>query len=143
MYVLAIRSILIWGFAPLHTTNEALLQKLAYPLAFFELECVKVIIPKMGFEAMRMFYLPLKLLAFYIYILSTTFTSIARLTTICAVLVLEEQKGVASDVEMDLKFTSLNRNLKENMYIEQPLGFVILGSKSKVYKLCRMLYWLK
>ena len=44
---------------------------------------------------------------------------------------------------MDIKSSFLNGDLKEEVYVEQPLGFVILGSEGKVYKLKKALYGLK
>ena len=43
---------------------------------------------------------------------------------------------------MDVKSAFLNGDLKE-VYVEQPLGFVILGLEGKVYKLKKVLYGLK
>ena len=44
---------------------------------------------------------------------------------------------------MDVKSVFLNGDLKEEVYVEQPLGFVILGSKGKVCKLKKILHGLK
>ena len=44
---------------------------------------------------------------------------------------------------MDVKSIFLNGDLKEEVYVEQPLGFLPLGSKGKVSKLKKALYGLK
>ena len=45
--------------------------------------------------------------------------------------------------QMDVKFDFLNENLEEEVYVEQPPGFVILDSESKVCQLRKALYGLK
>ena len=71
-----------------------------------------------------------------------TFAPIPRLTTICSVLVLAAQESWPM-FQMDVKSTFLNGDLKEEIYVVQPLGFVILGSEGKVCKLKKALYGLK
>ena len=71
-----------------------------------------------------------------------TFAPIARLTTIRSVLALAAQESWPV-FQMDVKSTFLNGDLKEEVYVEQPLGFVILGSEGKVCKLKKALYKLK
>ena len=44
---------------------------------------------------------------------------------------------------MDVKTTFLNRDIDEEIYIEQPEGFVVLGQERKVCKLVKSLYGLK
>jgi hypothetical protein len=44
---------------------------------------------------------------------------------------------------MDVKTTFLNRELDEEIYMEQPTGFVANGQKGMVYKLLKSLYGLK
>ena len=44
---------------------------------------------------------------------------------------------------MDVKSTFLNGDLKEEVYVEQSPGFVILGSEGKICKLKKALYELK
>jgi hypothetical protein len=45
--------------------------------------------------------------------------------------------------QMDIKKAFLNGDLNEEVYMEQPEGFVINGLENKVYKLAKSLYDLK
>jgi len=45
--------------------------------------------------------------------------------------------------QLDVKSTFLNGFLEEEIYVEQPLGYIKAGNKSKVYKLKKALYGLK
>ena len=45
--------------------------------------------------------------------------------------------------QMDVKTTFLNGDLDEEVYMEQPKGFVLLGNEKKVCKLVKSLYGLK
>jgi hypothetical protein len=45
--------------------------------------------------------------------------------------------------QMDVKTTFLNGEVEQEVYIEQPEGFVIHGKESHVYKLKKSLYGLK
>ena len=44
---------------------------------------------------------------------------------------------------MDVKTAFLNGELEEEIYIEQPEGFIILGQENKVCQLVKSLYGLK
>ncbi|CAM8934540.1 unnamed protein product [Rhodiola kirilowii] len=44
---------------------------------------------------------------------------------------------------MDVKTTFLNGDLKEEIYMKQPEGFVVTGQEHKVCKLVKSLYGLK
>jgi hypothetical protein len=41
---------------------------------------------------------------------------------------------------MDIKSAFLNGDLKEEVYVHQPSGFVIPGKEGKVLRLCKALY---
>ena len=45
--------------------------------------------------------------------------------------------------QMDVKTTFLNGELDEEIYMEQPVGFIVKGQKRKVCKLQRSIYGLK
>ena len=71
-----------------------------------------------------------------------TFALVAKFTTIRCVVAL----GVALDLEMhqmDVKTAFLNGDLEEDIYMEQPSGFVQRGQEHLVCKLCKSLYGLK
>ena len=44
---------------------------------------------------------------------------------------------------MDVKTTFLNGDLDEEVYMKQPMGFVVLGQENKVCNLVKSLYGLK
>ena len=44
---------------------------------------------------------------------------------------------------VDVKTAFLNGDLKENIYVCQPEGYIVKGSEEKVYKLKKALYGLK
>lgn len=76
------------------------------------------------------------------YDYSKTFTPIARLITICSVLALAAQESWLV-YQLDVKSAFLNGDLKEEVYVKQPLGFVLPGLEGKVCKLKKILYGLK
>ena len=45
--------------------------------------------------------------------------------------------------QMDVKTTFLNGDIKEDIYMEQPEGFISNGNEQKVCKLQRFIYGLK
>ena len=71
-----------------------------------------------------------------------TFAPTSRMTAIQLVLVLETEEGWTV-YQMDVKSTFINGNLEEEVYVEQPPGFVILGFESKLCRLRKALYGLK
>jgi hypothetical protein len=73
---------------------------------------------------------------------SDTFTLVARLDTIRLLLAISAQKGWKV-FQLDVKSAFLNEVLQEEIYVEQPDGFVIQGAKDKVYLLQKALYGLK
>jgi hypothetical protein len=46
-------------------------------------------------------------------------------------------------IQFDIKMTFLHRDLDEEIYMDQPPGFVVLGSETKVCKHLRSLYGVK
>ena len=71
-----------------------------------------------------------------------TYLSVARLTTIRALLSLVASYCLIVH-QMDVKTTFLNGELDEEIYMDQPDGFVVMGQESKVCKLLKSLYGLK
>ena len=45
--------------------------------------------------------------------------------------------------QMDVKTTFLNGDLDEEIYMEQPEGFIVPGQEKKVFRLVESLYGLK
>lgn len=45
--------------------------------------------------------------------------------------------------QLDVKSTFLNGELEEEVYVEQPQGFIIAGQEDKVYRFRKALYKLK
>jgi len=75
-----------------------------------------------------------------------TYSPVARLTTIRALLSLTASYGVIvyqMDVKTNDKKVFLNRELDEEIYMDQPDGFLMKGQGSKVRKLLKSLYGLK
>ena len=70
------------------------------------------------------------------------FAPVARWDTIRMVLALAAQKGW-SVYQLDIKSAFLHGELKEDVYVEQPLGYIRKGEEEKVYKLKKALYGLK
>ena len=73
---------------------------------------------------------------------SKTFSPVARLDTIRLLLALAAQKGWIIH-HMDVKSAFLNGHLEEEIFVEQPEGFVVHGQEEKVYRLKKALYGLK
>ncbi|KAL0540771.1 hypothetical protein IC582_020785 [Cucumis melo] len=71
-----------------------------------------------------------------------TFSSIARFKTVRIVLELPAQQQW-SVYQFDVKSAFLNGELQEEVYVEQPEGFVKKDSGEKVYKFTKALYGLK
>lgn len=71
-----------------------------------------------------------------------TFAPVARHDTIRLLLAIVAQKGWQV-FHMDVKSAFLNGFLQEEIYVEQPEGFVIKGQENKVYLLKKALYGLK
>jgi len=71
-----------------------------------------------------------------------TFSPVARYTSIRAVISLVAQMGWQIH-QMDVKTAFLNGELKEEVYIEQPEGFVAHNKETRVCRLKKELYRLK
>lgn len=70
------------------------------------------------------------------------FTLVARYTFIRTIISLASIMGWRL-YHMDVNTTFLNRVTEEEVYMEQPLGFVIHGKNSHVYRFKKALYRLK
>ncbi|RDX73148.1 hypothetical protein CR513_47280, partial [Mucuna pruriens] len=70
------------------------------------------------------------------------FAVVARLDTIRALIALTTQKGW-SIYQLDVKFVFLNGVLEEEIYVDQPQGFINKGNEGKVLRLRKALYGLK
>ena len=73
---------------------------------------------------------------------SETFAPVARLDTVRIILSVAAHNGW-SVAQLDVKSAFLNGDLIEDVYVNQPEGFVVKGSEHKVYKLHNALYGLK
>ncbi|KAL6287822.1 hypothetical protein ACE6H2_012212 [Prunus campanulata] len=71
-----------------------------------------------------------------------TFAPVARLDTIRTLIALAAQKGWKL-WQLDVKSAFLNGILEEEVYVDQPDGFVVKGAEDKVYRLRKALYGLK
>ena len=71
-----------------------------------------------------------------------TYSPVARLTTIQVLLSLAATYGLSVH-QMDIKTAFLNGELEEEIYMDQPDGFVANGHEGKVCKLLKSLYDLK
>jgi hypothetical protein len=71
-----------------------------------------------------------------------TYSPVARLTTIRVLLSLAASHGLFVH-QMDVKTTFLNGEPKEEIYMDQPEGFVVKGQERMVCKLVKSLYGLK
>lgn len=73
---------------------------------------------------------------------SETFAPVARLETVRTLIALAAQKNWLI-YQLDVKSAFLNGVLKDEVYVEQPQGFVVKGGEDKVYRLKKALYGLK
>jgi hypothetical protein len=71
-----------------------------------------------------------------------TFAPVARLESIPMILAYANQHGFKL-YQMDVKITFLNGQIKEEVYVEQPLGFESEEYPNHAYKLYKTLYGLK
>jgi len=70
------------------------------------------------------------------------FAPVARLETIRLMILLVTQHRWKI-YQLDVKSAFLNGFLEEEIYVEQPLGYIEAGNEGKVYKLKKALYGLK
>ncbi|KAL0310592.1 UNVERIFIED_CONTAM: putative mitochondrial protein [Sesamum angustifolium] len=71
-----------------------------------------------------------------------TFALVARLDTIRALIAIAANKKWKI-YQMDVKSAFLNSYIDEEIYVEQPQGFIAKGSEEKVLRLKKTLYGLK
>ena len=70
------------------------------------------------------------------------FAPVARIETIRLIIGLASSKGWEIH-HLDVKTAFLHGELKEEVFVEQPEGFLAKGKETKVYKLKKALYGLK
>ncbi|KAK9931774.1 hypothetical protein M0R45_019038 [Rubus argutus] len=73
---------------------------------------------------------------------SEVFAPVARMDTVRMILALAAQRSWVV-YQLDVKSTFLQGELAEDIYVEQPKGYVQKGAADKVYKLKKALYGLK
>jgi hypothetical protein len=71
-----------------------------------------------------------------------TYSPVARLPTIRTLIALAAAHNLLIH-QMDVKTTFLNGELDEEIYMQQPEGFVVKGQENKVCRLIKSLYGLK
>jgi hypothetical protein len=71
-----------------------------------------------------------------------TYTPVARIASIRVLLALASIFNLYVH-KMDVKTPFLNGDLDEEVYMEQPKGFIMHGNENKVCKLVKSLYGLK
>ncbi|KAJ9551163.1 hypothetical protein OSB04_015208 [Centaurea solstitialis] len=71
-----------------------------------------------------------------------TYAPVARISSIRILIAISALKGLCIH-QMDVKIAFLNGYLNEEIYMEQPEGFVIHGQENKVCRLVKSLYGLK
>jgi hypothetical protein len=71
-----------------------------------------------------------------------TYSPIVKMTTIRTIIVMAAAKGWSLH-QMDVKNAFLHGDLQEEVYMEQPLGYVDQTCPSLVYRLKKTLYGLK
>ena len=71
-----------------------------------------------------------------------TYAPVVRMETVITVLALTAQHQLPV-FQLDAKSDFLNEELKEEVYVKQPQGYIIKGQDDKVYRLREALYRLK
>lgn len=70
------------------------------------------------------------------------FAPVSRLDTIRMIVAVATQRGWTL-YQLDVKSALLYGKLTEEIYIEQPKGYIVKGSEDNVYRLHKALYGLK
>ena len=71
-----------------------------------------------------------------------TYSPVSRITSIRMLIAIASLNNM--DIhQMDVRTTFLNGHLDEEIYMEQPEGYVVQGEENNVYKLVKSLYGLK
>lgn len=70
------------------------------------------------------------------------FAPVARIETVRFILAIAAKRGWIVH-HLDVKTAFLNGDLKEEVYVKQPEGFIIRGKENKVYRLRKALYGLR
>ena len=70
------------------------------------------------------------------------FAPVARMDIVRMIIAIAAQKGLKIG-QLDVKSAFLHGELSENVYVEQPKGYVKKGKEHLVYKLHKALYGLK
>ena len=71
-----------------------------------------------------------------------TYSPVTRITSICMLIAITALHNLEIH-QMDVKIAFLNGDLNEEIYMDQPEGFISLGQEKKVCRLVKSLYGLK
>lgn len=71
---------------------------------------------------------------------NVTYAPMAKFESICTVFLSIAGQQNMEMIQFDIKMTFLHRDLDEEIYMDQPPGFVVSGSEMKVCKHLRSLY---
>lgn len=71
-----------------------------------------------------------------------TFSSVVRFTSVRLILAIVANLDLELH-QMDVKTAFLNGELEEEIYMQQPVGFIVEGQEQKVCRLLRSIYGLK
>ena len=71
-----------------------------------------------------------------------TYSSVTRITSIRMLIAIAAMYKLEIH-QMDVKTAFLNGDLEEEIYLEQPEGFIVLGQEQNICRLIKSLYGLK